>query len=89
MHSQDHLYGDIAVGIKIRKIKGWIGIGICLKNLIVNSSYKFNYTQNYHGSYLISANGFSWSHSQTAFNSAQKSFNFVEGDVVIMTYNVS
>lgn len=67
---------DIEVGVKIRKLKGWIGVGICLRNVIVNGGYKFNYTQNYHGSYLISTNAYSWSHSQPAFNSAQKSFTY-------------
>ena len=50
-------------GIKIKKFTGWIGLGICLKNIIKNANYHFNYNNTGHGSYLISSNGYSWSHS--------------------------
>jgi hypothetical protein len=86
MSSHKNVNDDIVVGIKVRKLKGWIGVGICLHDVIVSGNYKFNYTQNYHGSYLISTNGYSWSHSQTAFNSAQKSFSYAEGDTIKITY---
>lgn len=76
MENADKINADIVVGVKVRKLKGWIGVGICLHDLIVNSGFKFNYTQHFHGSYLISTNGYSWSHSQLAFNSTQKSFIF-------------
>ena len=72
--------------LKIRNLSGWIGIGICLKNSIVKAGYKFNYTVNYHGSYLISTNGYSWSHSQPEFNAATKSFSFHSGDVIKIEY---
>ncbi len=49
--------------LKIKSLKGWIGIGICLKQVIVGANFKFNYTTLGHGSYLISGNGYSWSHS--------------------------
>lgn len=88
MTNQESANEDITVGVKVLKLKGWIGLGICLHNVIVNGNYKFNYTQNFHGSYLISTNGYSWSHSQTAFNSAQKSFIYSEGDVIKISYEV-
>lgn len=50
-------------GIKINKLGGWIGIGISLKNKIMVANYNFNYSNIGHGSYLISTNGYSWSHS--------------------------
>jgi hypothetical protein len=50
-------------GIKVVKLGGWIGIGISLKNKIVSANYNFHYTTLGHGSYLISTNGYSWSHS--------------------------
>lgn len=80
---------DIKIAFRINKLKGWIGIGICLKQAILKCNYKFNYTQTYHGSYLISANGYSWSHSQPEFNSAFKSFIFSQGDIVFIQYSVS
>lgn len=50
-------------GIKIIKLVGWIGLGIALKNSIIKADYNFHYTNIGHGSYLISSNGYSWSHS--------------------------
>ena len=50
-------------GIRVIKFVGWIGVGICLKNIITKANYHFNYNNIGHGSYLISSNGYSWSHS--------------------------
>jgi len=61
-------------GIKVKKFGGWVGVGIALKKVIMNASYKFNYTNTGHGSYLISSNGYCWSHLQKDFNSQFKSF---------------
>ena len=77
------------MAFKIKKLKGWIGVGICMQKIIVNANYKFNYTQTYHGSYLISSNGYSWSHSQTQFNSHQNAYNFLEGDIIKISLNLS
>lgn len=74
-------------GIKIIKFVGWVGIGICLKNAIKNANYFFNYTSIGHGSYLISSNGYSWSHSVKQFNSAFKTFQFAVNDVVYLEYD--
>lgn len=74
-------------GIKIVKISGWVGIGISLKNTLIKANYHFNYTNIGHGSYLISNNGYSWSHSNKDFNSAYKSFPFAVGDIVYLEYN--
>jgi hypothetical protein len=74
-------------GIRVKKFGGWIGIGISLHNLIKNANFHFNYTVIGHGSYLISSNGYSWSHSQKEFNSAFKSFTFVVNDVIFIEYD--
>ena len=50
-------------GVRIIKFVGWVGIGICLRNAITKANYHFNYSNIGHGSYLISSNGYSWSHS--------------------------
>ena len=76
-----------AWGIKIKKFGGWIGIGISLKKQIATANYNFHYTVLGHGSYLISTNGYSWSHSEKEFNSAFKCFTFSVGDTVYMEYN--
>lgn len=74
-------------GIKVVKLAGWIAVGISLKNLIINAKYGFNYTSIGHGSYQISANGYSWSHSSKDFNSASKSFSFTTGDTIYIQYD--
>ena len=74
-------------GIKIKKFGGWIGIGMSLKKQIMTANYNFHYTILGHGSYLISTNGYSWSHSEKEFNSAFKCFTFAVGDTVFMEYN--
>lgn len=74
-------------GIKIKKFTGWIGLGICLKNIIKNANYHFNYNNIGHGSYLISSNGYSWSHSVKEFNSASKTFHFTVNDIIYMEFD--
>lgn len=57
-------YSDkVTWGIKIVKFAGWIGVGISLKNIITKANFAFNYSSIGHGSYMISNNGYSWSHS--------------------------
>lgn len=85
VESKEKGMADIEMAFKIKKLKGWIGVGICQQKTIVNANYKFNYTQTYHGSYLISSNGYSWSHSQPQFNSHQNAYNFLEGDTIKIT----
>jgi hypothetical protein len=55
--------------------------------VIEGFNYCFNDTKYNHGSYLISANGYSWSHSEPSFNSAPKSFSFKEGDTITVEYS--
>lgn len=74
-------------GIKIKKFVGWVGLGICLRNVIKKANYHFNYTNTGHGSYLISSNGYSWSHSVKEFNSAFKTFQFTVNDIVYIEYD--
>lgn len=74
-------------GIKVVKFVGWIGIGICLQKQISKANFHFHYTNTGHGSYLISTNGYSWSHSVKEFNSAFKSFQFNVNDTVYVQYD--
>ncbi len=71
--------------MKIIKLVGWIGLGICIKSKILESGYKFHYENLGHGSYMISSNGYSWSSSVKTHNSAYFSgFSFGAGDFVIV-----
>jgi hypothetical protein len=59
----DYSENKITWAVKVVKFTGWIGIGICLKNIISKANFFFNYSNIGHGSYMISNNGYSWSHS--------------------------
>lgn len=74
-------------GIKVKKFAGWVGVGICLRSLIEKANYHFNYTNIGHGSYLISSNGYSWSHSTKEMNSAFKTFQFTTNDIVYLEFD--
>lgn len=71
----------------MKKFVGWVGVGMCLKNSIKTANYHFNYTNIGHGSYLISTNGYTWSHSVKEFNSAFKTFQFTVNDTVFIEYD--
>lgn len=72
----------------MKKFVGWVGVGICLKNLIKTANYHFNYSNIGHGSYLISTNGYTWSHSVKEFNSSSKCFNFTTNDTVFIEFDL-
>ncbi|CAD8083564.1 unnamed protein product [Paramecium primaurelia] len=80
--------GIYKFGFKVTKYAGWIGIGVCHRELIVNANFKFNYTNIGHGSYLISNNAYLWSHLQKDLNSAHKSFDFGVGDIIIIEVDI-
>lgn len=55
---------------RITNLANWIGLGVCLKDriLAVNYAFKCNIYNHIdeqlgHGSYLLSNNGYTWSHS--------------------------
>lgn len=58
-----------------------------LKNVITKANFMFNYSSIGHGSYMISNNGYSWSHSAPEFNSAHKTFHYAVNDIVYMEYD--
>ncbi|CAD8082973.1 unnamed protein product [Paramecium primaurelia] len=80
--------GVYKFGFKIIKYAGWIGVGVCHRDIIASANYKFNYTNIGHGSYLISNNAYSWSHLQKDLNSAHKSFDFGVGDIVVIEVDI-
>lgn len=49
----------------VRSTGGWIGIGLCHKNIIKSMNYDFFFEYIGHGCYMISANGGSWSHNDS------------------------
>jgi hypothetical protein len=71
-------------GVKVLKFAGWIGVGISLKNVVKQANFYFNYNTIGHGSYMISNNGYSWSHSSVNFHSTNKAFPFKLGDIIYL-----
>lgn len=41
-----------------------------------------------HGSYMISSNAHTWSHSKKEENMVSKSFTFTTGDIIILEVNL-
>ena len=73
--------------IKVTKLVGWVAIGLCLRQVVKDAAFKFNYSTIGHGSYMISANGYVWSHTETQVNSKFQSFLFQTGDVLALQYD--
>ncbi|KAL4459790.1 hypothetical protein ABPG74_003316 [Tetrahymena malaccensis] len=74
-------------GFRIKSLIGWIGIGICLSGIIKGFNYHFKYSKIGHGSYLLSGNGYTWSHSKADQNSQNKSFHFITGDTIYIEFD--
>ena len=47
---------------KIISLRNWIGVGVGYKNMILSKNYKFDFQNIAHGCYLVSSNGYKWSH---------------------------
>ena len=41
----------------------WMGVGICIKDVIETNKYEFNHGKPGHGCYCMSSNAGTWSHS--------------------------
>ena len=55
--------------VRIVKLAGWIAVGVCVRGLVVGLGLKFNYSLVGHGSYMVSGNGYAWSHVDSQVNS--------------------
>ncbi|CAD8050421.1 unnamed protein product [Paramecium primaurelia] len=76
------------IGIKITNLSNFIGIGIAYKNVLLGKNMKFDHQNLGHGSYMISSNAHTWSHSKKEENMVQKSFTFTTGDIIIVEINL-
>lgn len=57
-----------------------------IKNIISIVTFHVTLDSNLgHGSYLVSSNGFTWSHSEKSDNIIDKKFTFSEGDTIELT----
>ncbi|KAL4484963.1 hypothetical protein ABPG74_020140 [Tetrahymena malaccensis] len=75
------------IQFKVLQIKSWVGLGICYAKTIQNKSYQFQSDQIGNGYYIISNNGYSWSHSHKDQHKIQKSFNFTKDQIIYIEFN--
>jgi hypothetical protein len=73
-------------GVKINKITGWLGVGICIKELVISNKLRFSeYKSNFqHGTYMISSNGYIWNTNNPEENNTflQSCPKFQAGDTI-------
>jgi len=64
---------------KIKEVSSnnWIALGICHAKIIIEKAFNFTFSTLGHGAYMISSNGGTWSHHDSAANNLVKSFNFI------------
>jgi len=55
---------------------------MCHSKTAANSSYGFDYGGDFHGYYMISSNGGSWTCIDKNKNNKIRTFKFVQGDVI-------
>ena len=75
------------VNIKITKLTSWISVGVCHQNIVKNAQYYFNTGSIGHGAYVISNDGYTWHHSNTALNSYYNGWTFEQGDTITILVN--
>lgn len=73
--------------IKIIALNSWIGLGVALKNKLQEKAFKFDCNNLGHGSYLVSSNGYVWSHSKKEDNVAFKNFHFEKNDTIYIEFD--
>lgn len=79
------LRGKKTIKFHIDKLMSWLSIGVAYASFAKKANYYFNTGAIGHGGYLISNNGYSWHHTDSALNSFYEQWNFVQDDVVSVT----
>ncbi|EGR28180.1 hypothetical protein IMG5_181090 [Ichthyophthirius multifiliis] len=72
---------------QVKNTTSWVGLGICLKNILQKRNFKFDYNNTGNGTYLVSSNGYTWSHSSKDDNRQRKGFGFENDSVVICIFD--
>lgn len=77
------------IKFKVKTLKNWVGIGVCLKNKIEGVNYFFKCKNSIyldeamgHGSFLLSNNGYTWSHCFPEDNIHASLFTFKQDSTV-------
>lgn len=73
------------IKLKIDKLMSWLSVGVAYLSFAKTANYYFNTGSIGHGGYLISNNGYSWHHSDSALNSFYEQWSYVQNDIVIVT----
>jgi len=81
-----------SITFKIVNLKNWIGVGIALRDKIASVDYAFkcnkivSLDENMgHGSFLLSNNGYTWSHFYPEDNIRACLFTFKQDEVIKVT----
>ncbi|CAD8065875.1 unnamed protein product [Paramecium sonneborni] len=81
--------GITKFALKILDIQTFINIGVGDKDIIIRSNYTPNFKFIGHGAYLISNQGYNYSHLSKNQNDVQQSFIFIKYDVIIIEINMN
>jgi hypothetical protein len=77
--------------VKIVKASGWMGVGVCLKELVVSNKLKFiGSKSNFaHGTFMVSLNGYRWNFNDACEDNTQiENFQKIKsGDEVECEFN--
>lgn len=62
--------------VTINELSGWLGIGVCLKELVASNKFKFSSSRTtfLHGTFMVSTNGYSWN-----TNNEEENNKYVDG----------
>jgi hypothetical protein len=72
----------------IKKVPGWLGLGVCDRSILERNDFKFSNSINNHGCFMLSSNGYSWNcNNINENNKLQKGFPpLKDGDKIKFFY---
>lgn len=66
----------------VRSSSDWVAVGMCHAKTAASFSYGFKFDAEFHGYYMISSNGGTWSTIDKNNNNKVRTFKFGQGDVI-------
>lgn len=73
--------------LRVHELREWIGVGVGHPSILMAEKYEFDVNSLGHGYYMISHNGFTWSHDNANEQCKQRSFTFGTGDVINIEFD--
>ncbi|CAD8150644.1 unnamed protein product [Paramecium octaurelia] len=81
--------GMTKFALKILDVKSFVNIGIGNKDVIIRTNYTPNLKFIGHGTYLISNQGYNYSHQSKNQNDVQQSFTFAKYDIILIEIDMN